>query len=124
MTPQGPPPPQAQPTGPYYGAPPPGPYGYGYPPPMYAPPATTTSTMAIVSLVCGVVGWTIVPFIGALVAIITGHIAHGEIRRSAGRVTGGGMATAGLVLGYIQIVGIVLLIALLIVIGVASAANQ
>jgi hypothetical protein len=123
MTPQGPPPPHMQPTGQYVGAPPPGPYGYGYPPPMYAPPATTTSTTAIVSLVCGVVGWTVVPFIGALIAVITGHIARGEIRRSAGRVTGGGMATAGLVLGYIQIVGIVLLIAVIIVIAVASSTS-
>ncbi len=47
MTPQGPNLPQGQPMGPY---------GYGYPPPMYAPTAPTTSTMAIISLVCGVVG--------------------------------------------------------------------
>ncbi len=102
---------------------PPGPYGYGYPPPMYAPPVPTTSTMAIISLVCGVVSWTIVPFIGALIAVITGHMARGEIRRSAGRVGGGGLATAGLVLGYIQIVGGIVLAVIIIAIVLASRGN-
>lgn len=58
------------------------------------------SVLSIVSLVAGVAGWSIVPFFGALLAIITGHMAQREIRESQGQVEGKGLATAGLVLGY------------------------
>jgi hypothetical protein len=67
------------------------------------PSATRTSTMAIVSLISGIASWFLLPFIAAIVAIITGHMAKKEIKDSAGMVTGNGMATAGLVLGYVQL---------------------
>jgi hypothetical protein len=69
-------------------------------PPPYLP---QSSTLAIVSLIAGIVSWILVPLIGAIVAVITGHMAKSEIRNSNGRLTGDGMATAGLILGYIQI---------------------
>jgi hypothetical protein len=62
-----------------------------------------TSSMATVSLIAGIASWVILPFIAAIVAIVTGHMAKNEIRNSNGRLTGDGMATAGLVLGYLQI---------------------
>ena len=61
------------------------------------------SSMAVVSLVSGIAGWTILPFLGAIVAIITGHMAKNEIKRGGGMITGDGMATWGLVLGYINV---------------------
>jgi hypothetical protein len=61
------------------------------------------STMALVSLISGIAGWTIVPFIGAIVAVITGHMAKNEIKRGGGMITGNGMATWGLILGYVNI---------------------
>jgi hypothetical protein len=64
-----------------------------------------SSTLALVSLIAGITGWTVLPFIGAIVAIITGHMAKSEISKSGGTVTGGGMATIGLILGYLAIVG-------------------
>ncbi len=67
-------------------------------------PAPRTSTMAIVSLISGIVGWTILPLLGSIVAIITGHIAQGEIKKGGGMVTGKGMAVAGLILGYLFVV--------------------
>jgi Domain of unknown function (DUF4190) len=66
-------------------------------------PVTRTSTTAIISLIAGIAGWTVLPFLGSIVAIITGHIAQSEIKKSAGMVTGKGMATAGLILGYLSI---------------------
>ncbi len=60
----------------------------------------TTSTLAIVSLVSGLLGWSFVPWLGSLVAVVTGHLARAEIRREPGRLEGDGMAVAGLVLGY------------------------
>ncbi len=71
-----------------------------------------TSTLAIVSLVAGILGWTLLPFFGSIGAIITGHMARGEIRRSAGALDGDGLAITGLVLGWgsiiVTIVGILI----------------
>ena len=64
-----------------------------------------TSTMAILSLVFGVICWSVFPFIGALFAVVFGHVARGELRRAApGTLEGDGLAIAGLVLGYAQLV--------------------
>jgi hypothetical protein len=60
-----------------------------------------TSSLAIVSLVAGILGWTLIPLLGCIVAIITGMIARNEIKDSGGAVTGDGFALAGLVLGWI-----------------------
>ena len=77
-------------------------------------PTRQTSALAITSLVSGILGWTLLPFLGALVAIITGHMARGEIRRSPATLDGDGMAIAGLVLGYamlaLSLLGIVFLL--------------
>jgi hypothetical protein len=43
-------------------------------------------------------------FVGSLAAVVTGHLAKKEIKRSNGRITGNGLATAGLVLGYLGLV--------------------
>ena len=73
------------------------------------------SSTAVISLIAGIAGWTIVPFLGAIVAIITGHMAKSEIKRGGGMITGDGMATWGLVLGYVNIAfGLCLLCVLVI----------
>ncbi|HEV2621693.1 MAG TPA: DUF4190 domain-containing protein [Frateuria sp.] len=69
------------------------------PPPAYR----TTSAMAVVSLVFGIAAWCMLPVVGAIVAIVCGHLARGEIRRSQGQQEGDGLAIAGLVLGYVQL---------------------
>jgi hypothetical protein len=81
------------------------------PPP--ASPTGETSTLAVISLISGVLAWFFLPLVGAVVAIITGHMAKGEIRKNPLYLTGDGLATAGLVLGYIQLVLVVLSICLL-----------
>ncbi len=67
------------------------------------PPATQTSTLALVSLISGILTWVMLPLLGAIVAIITGHMAKSEIKKSMGALSGDGLATAGLVLGYLQV---------------------
>lgn len=62
-----------------------------------------TSAMAIVSLVAGLLGWSLLPVIGSVVAIVTGHLARGEIRRRPDALEGDGLAVAGLVLGYLMV---------------------
>lgn len=70
----------------------------------YRSPATT-STLAVVSLVCGIATWVVLPFIGAIVAVVCGHLARSEIRRAPpGALEGDGLAVAGLVLGYLHLV--------------------
>lgn len=76
-------------------------------------PARSTSSLAIVSLVSGIVSWIAIPFIGSIVAIITGHMARAEIRRSAGTLDGDGLAIGGLILGYLQVALCILGIAVL-----------
>lgn len=68
-------------------------------------PARITSTTAVISLVFGILCWMAIPFIGAVVAVVCGHLARGEIRRAPpGSMEGDGMAVAGLVLGYAHLV--------------------
>ncbi|TFC04339.1 DUF4190 domain-containing protein [Cryobacterium adonitolivorans] len=71
------------------------PVPYKVPPttPYYGPVAPRTNTLAIVALVTG--------FCCSIAAVITGHIAIGQIRRTG--EAGKGMAIAGLVLGYVSI---------------------
>jgi len=72
--------------------------------------------MAIASLVMGVVGWTVLPLIGSILAIIFGYAARKEIRQRPGELSGEGMALAGLVLGWLM-VGISVLVLCLGAIG-------
>lgn len=70
-----------------------------------------TSTMAIISLIFGVLSWCVLPFIGAVVAIVCGHSARSEIRRAPpGSIEGDGMAVAGLILGWAHLALIILLV--------------
>ncbi|MDP3449307.1 MAG: DUF4190 domain-containing protein [Anaerolineaceae bacterium] len=61
------------------------------------------STLALLSLIFGIGAYFILPFLGAIAAIVLGHLGKSEIKKSAGMLKGNGMATWGLVLGYIQI---------------------
>jgi len=61
------------------------------------------SNMAMISLVAGILGLTLFPFLGSIVALVTGYMARKEIQESNGNLGGDGMATAGLVMGWIGI---------------------
>ena len=69
------------------------------PEPRNNTPAPTTS-FATTSLIMGVLGWTLIPIVGGIIAVITGHMAKKDIRQSDGLLGGDGIATAGLILGY------------------------
>ena len=70
---------------------------------MNIPAARQTSTYAVISLVSGILGWTLLPFLGSIGAIIFGHMARAEIRRGNGQLDGDGLAVTGLVLGWISV---------------------
>ena len=85
-----------------------------------------TSGMAIGSLICG-----LLPFflLTPIAAIVLGHMALAQIKRSAGRLKGSGMAIAGLVLGYgcvafLPIILIITAIAIPNVLRARIAANE
>ena len=72
-------------------------------------PVRQNSTLAVISLVAGILGWTLLPFLGSLVAIVTGHMARKEIRLNPA-LDGDSMAIIGLVLGWVVVIGTVLAI--------------
>lgn len=87
-------------------------YGQPYGQP-YGPPATTprTNGMAIAALACGIGGFFVFP--ASFAAVVLGHIARREIRRTG--EAGDGLATAGLVLGYIgSVIGVLLIVGVLV----------
>lgn len=65
--------------------------------------AAKTSALAIWSLVLGILSLTCFGLLSGIPAIICGHIARSEIKKSKGRLEGEGMALAGLITGYIGI---------------------
>jgi hypothetical protein len=78
-------------------------YDPEYNPSLNQTPALPTSSVAIVSLISGILGLTLVPIAGSIVAIITGFMAKKEIRESGGSLGGDGLATAGLVTGWLGV---------------------
>jgi hypothetical protein len=66
-------------------------------------PVLPSSTMAIVSLIAGIAGFSFLPVIGSIVALLTGYAARKETRAVPAAVSGDGMATAGIVMGWIGI---------------------
>lgn len=91
----------------------------------YTSPQSTADTppktngLAIASLVLGLLGFLIgfiTLMIPSILAIIFGHIARSQIKHANGQQTGGGLALAGLITGYIImsffLIGIIAAIAL------------
>jgi len=75
-----------------------------------------TNSLAVAALVCGI-GQILFGLLSGIPAIILGHMARKRIAQTGEQ--GGGMATAGLVLGYIG-VGLAVIGILIIIIAVAS----
>jgi hypothetical protein len=88
------------------------------PPPPSAPsPTPSTAPIAIWSLVLAVLSFTCGWLFTAIPAVICGHVARSKIRKSGGALGGMGIATAGLIVGYIAIavgvMGIPLLVSMI-----------
>lgn len=81
------------------------------------PPSQKMNGFAIASLVLGIV-WLY--GVGSILALVFGYMAKGQIDGSGGRETGRGMATAGIVLGWIG-VGILILI---VIVAISAASSS
>jgi Domain of unknown function (DUF4190) len=73
-------------------------------------PIKQTSTMAITSLAFGIASWFVIPLLGSIIAVITGHMARKEIRLNPDTKQGDGLAIGGLVLGWLNILTMVVVI--------------
>ena len=62
-----------------------------------------SSTLAMVSLIAGILGFVAFPVIGSIVALWAGYTARKETRAVPPQASGDGMATAGIIMGWIQI---------------------
>jgi competence protein ComGC len=73
------------------------------------PPVPTTQVqvkncgLAVWSLVLGILSLTCFWLLAAVPAVICGHLAYSRIRRSAGALSGEGLALGGLITGYVGI---------------------
>ena len=84
----------------------------------YATPQN--SGKATGSLICGILSFFVCPVVLSIVAIILGTQALTEIRQSGGRVTGEGMAQAGLILGWISIAIAIVIVVIVIAVGAST----
>jgi hypothetical protein len=79
----------------------------GYPPAGYPaapgygayPAPAKTNTLAIVSLISAIVGFVLIPFIPSVVAVITGHMSLGQVKKTGEQ--GRGLALAGTIVGWV-----------------------
>jgi hypothetical protein len=83
-------------------------------------PAPTTNGLAIASLVFSIVSLL---GLGSILAIIFGFVARGQIARSGGRQKGGGLALAGIIIGFVTLFFVLLAIAIPTFLGVQRSQN-
>ncbi len=69
-----------------------------------APGEKKSSTLALVSLIMGILSYVALGPIGGIAAVITGHMAMKEINQSGGALEGENLAKIGLILGYVNLV--------------------
>ena len=85
----------------------------GQPYQQYQPPKTDGG--AIASMVLGIASFVLcLSFLAGIPAIILGHISRSKIRKNMGRLQGDGMALTGLILGYISLLFIPIIAAVVI----------
>jgi Domain of unknown function (DUF4190) len=83
---------------------------------MPAYPVRHTNGLAVASLVCSCVG-PIILFLPCILGVIFGFVSRSQIRRSNGTQTGGGMALAGIIVGFSAIGLFILIVVLVAVFG-------
>jgi uncharacterized membrane protein len=86
-------------------------------PGLYGPPAAPrTNSLAVASLACGA-GQLILGPLSGIPAIVLGHVARGQIRRTG--EDGAGLALAGLLLGWAGLALTIIVAAIVIVAAIA-----
>jgi hypothetical protein len=89
-------------------------------PPITNTPQPKTSTLAIWSLVLGILSITCLSVFSAIPGVICGHKALSKIKYSGGALAGQGLAIAGLVTGYVGILWAVIFIPMMLAIAIPN----
>ena len=79
------------------------------------PTPRTTNILAVVSLICGLLGGLPSAGVINIAAIVMGHMARSQIRQNPNE-DGAGMALAGLIMGYIGLLIVPLIMLAVVVI--------
>src|SRR3954451_8914572 len=66
-------------------------------------PPPPTSGAATASLVLGICGLVVCPFVCSVLALVFGYQARGQIDESGGQIGGRSSAVAGIVLGWVGV---------------------
>ena len=81
---------------------------------QHSVPVRVTNQSARLSMLLGIVSILGGVIITSIPAIVFGHVALRQIRASQGKQHGKGMASAGLILGYIITIAFLILIVLIV----------
>jgi len=79
-----------------------------------------TNMLAVVSFVLGIASYLAVPVVGAIAAVVLGHMARGQIKQTG--EGGSGFALAGLILGYVHLALAVIVIGIVVIVVVIIGA--
>lgn len=95
-----------------------------YPSHLVVQPTRPASTVAVWALITGVVGvlagWCLLG-VPCIAAVVLGHV--GMAQTKDGRLSGRGMAVAGLVLGYVALIPAVILFFWMVLGGIGAAVS-
>ncbi len=80
--------------------------------PDLRPTTSANCGLAIASLILGILSLVCCGLLSGIPAVICGHMAVAQIKKSGGALGGNGLAVAGLVMGYIGIVVTILFLVL------------
>lgn len=72
-----------------------------------------TELSAVAALILGILGWTFLPFVGSIAAIVVGHTARRKIAAAPRSRYERELAFAGVFLGYLQVVLVAVVVVLL-----------
>jgi hypothetical protein len=87
-------------------------------------PPPPTSGAATASLVLGICGLVVCPFVCSVLALVFGYQARGQIDESGGQIGGRSSAVAGIVLGWVGVGLCVLALAFFIFVVVAASVSS
>ena len=83
-----------------------------------------TDGLAVAALVAGIAGFFICPLVAGILAIIFGYMARRNIAESGGALGGDSFATAGIILGFIQLAVTLIIVVIWIIILAVAGTNS
>jgi Domain of unknown function (DUF4190) len=95
---------------------------YPAPGPLAAPyyRVKKTDDMAIISLICALASFFVLPFIPAVAALILGFMARDRIRKDPAGLEGEGFATAGIIIGLLNVIIVVAVFIVLVILSISG----